>query len=311
MKAQQKENMQPMVSVFMLTYNQEQYVAQAIEGVLMQQTDFTLQLVIGDDFSTDGTREICKLYERKYPSNIKLLLNENNLGIGANYVKTYEACTGKYVAICDGDDYWIDPLKLQKQVEFLEDNPEFKIVFTNNRNIYPSGKADVRDVSKLREISSFEDLLKGNYITSVTAMFQKIPLSKNMKGWMKDLPFGDWPTYLWILKEGGKIKFMDEITAVYRKDYGTSTALRKSKSKMGEVIIAILERIKEDTLFYNRREIVEQEIQKRTLGLMASYNKEKKFQDSFTLLQKAMKKSNSLGPFKSYLYSLKRSLFLL
>src|SRR5690606_17343154 len=93
------------VSVFMLTYQQKEYIAQAIEGVLMQKTSFKYELVIGEDFSTDGTREICAKYASENPSKIKLLLNERNLGIGENYVRTYKECQGKYVAICDGDDY--------------------------------------------------------------------------------------------------------------------------------------------------------------------------------------------------------------
>ncbi|MEE2771243.1 MAG: glycosyltransferase, partial [Bacteroidota bacterium] len=237
------------VSVFMLAYNQEKYIAQAIDGVLMQRTDFPVELVIGEDHSTDVTRGICKSYAAKHPVKIKLLLNENNLGLGKNYVRTYSECTGKYIAICDGDDYWIDPLKLQKQVDFLESQPDFEIVFTNNCNIYPSGINNVRDLSGLPGEGCFEDLIFQNYIASVTAMFRNRPLSESMKSWMRELPYGDWPTYLWILKDGGKIGRIDEVTAVYRKDFGTSTALRKSRSRIGEINLYILEKLKNESEF--------------------------------------------------------------
>lgn len=292
----------------MLAYNQEQYIAQAIEGVLAQQTSFRLELVIGEDHSADATRELCKSYAAKSPDKIKLLLNENNLGLGKNYIKTYGECTGKYIAICDGDDYWTDPLKLQKQVDFLESHPEFKIVFTNNRNIYPSGIDDVRDLSGLPGEGCFEDLVFQNYIASVTAMFRNRPLPESMKSWMRELPYGDWPTYLWILKEGGKIGVIDEVTAVYRKDFGTSTALRKSRSRIGEINLDILEKLKNEPEFSGKSDILQQAILKYKTGLMASYIKEFKFFKSLKLFVYLFPRVNLIHLIKIYIYSIKRSL---
>jgi len=197
------------VSIFMLTYNQEEFIAQAIEGVLAQKTDFKYQLVIGEDCSTDGTREICLNYAEKYPDKIKLLLNHKNVGLIANYVKTYKACTGKYVAICDGDDYWIDPLKLNKQVNFLENNSEYKIVFTHNLNLYPSGELIERKKDEMGCTTQFQDLVKNNYIPSVTVLFKKEKLTNSVNKWLLKYPYGDWPTYLFILRSGGKIYFFE------------------------------------------------------------------------------------------------------
>ena len=108
------------VSVAMITYNHERFIAQAIESVLMQQTDFAVELVIGEDCSTDGTRAIVRDYGERYPERIRLLLPEHNLGMMPNFVATLKACRGQYVASVEGDDYWTDPHKLQKQVDFLE-----------------------------------------------------------------------------------------------------------------------------------------------------------------------------------------------
>lgn len=115
---------QVVVSVSMITYNHEAFIAQAIEGVLMQQTNFPFELIIGEDCSTDNTRDICIKYRDTYPSVIRLRLPEKNLGVKENAKENDHACSGKYIAYCEGDDYWIDPLKLQKQVDFLEQHPQ-------------------------------------------------------------------------------------------------------------------------------------------------------------------------------------------
>ena len=117
----------PMVSVSMVTYNHQKYLRQAIEGVLMQRTTFPVQLVIGEDCSTDGTLDICIEYKNKYPEQIKLVSHTQNVGSKQNAIDTINACEGKYIAICDGDDYWIDKNKLQRQISFLETHPEFSI----------------------------------------------------------------------------------------------------------------------------------------------------------------------------------------
>lgn len=296
------------VSIFMLAYNQEEYIAQAIEGVLMQKTSFKTQLVIGEDCSTDSTRSICSHYAELFPHKIKLLLNEENIGLGANYVKTYSQCKGQYVAICDGDDYWTDPNKLQKQVEFLESNREFSLVFTNNRNIYPSGKFDERDASVIPEVSSFADLVKNNYIASVTAVFLNKPLPESMKGWMKNLPYGDWPTYLLVTKEGGKIKFINIVTATYRKNFGTSTALRKERCKMGEINVRILKNLCREKVPNNFKALIKKSTFNYQIGLIACYNKEHYFLRSLTILVNVVVQRKSLAPIKIFLYSLKRYL---
>ena len=100
----------PLVSVFMMTYNHEKYISEAIEGVLMQNTNFDFDIVIGEDCSTDNTRQIILDYQRKYPGKFKLLLHKENIGAMANQMAVLQACSGKYIAMCEGDDYWIDPL---------------------------------------------------------------------------------------------------------------------------------------------------------------------------------------------------------
>lgn len=268
----------------MLTYNQENFIAQAIESVLMQQTDFRFELVIGEDCSTDKTRDIVKRYAKKYPQLIKLILHSKNVGLISNYVETYTQCTGKYVAICDGDDYWIDPLKLQKQVNFLVENEEYKIVFSNNYNLFPSGEMSLSKKNSSKHSTSFDELIFDNYIASVTSLFYNEKLPNTMKKWILQFPYGDWPTYLFILRNGGKIKFLDFPTAVYRKNFGTSTSLRVQKSRMGEINRKILNEINNDIHFTNYNDQIKKSILKHNIGLMTSYNKEYKFFKSFFIL---------------------------
>lgn len=121
----------PVVSVCMITYNQAPYIREAIEGVLMQETTHSFELIISDDCSQDETRSICRDYQKRYPDKIRLIFPERNLGISENFYTTLFSATGKYIAFCEGDDYWIDPQKIQKQVDFLEKNVEIGCVYTD------------------------------------------------------------------------------------------------------------------------------------------------------------------------------------
>ena len=126
----------PLVSVCMTTYNHEAYLAQAIESVLAQQTSFGVELVLGDDCSTDSTAAICREYAEKYPGRVRFVTGQRNVGWRANYLRTFEACRGKYVAYCDGDDWWSDPRKLQMQADLLESDPSCGMCYTRASNYY-------------------------------------------------------------------------------------------------------------------------------------------------------------------------------
>ena len=122
----------PVVSVNMITYNHEPYIRQAIEGVMMQQTDFKFELIIGEDCSQDKTREICFEYQKKYPDKIRVLWwHENISKLGGNSRRVRAHSRGEFIAICEGDDYWIDPLKLQKQVDVMRKYPSIALCLTS------------------------------------------------------------------------------------------------------------------------------------------------------------------------------------
>jgi glycosyltransferase involved in cell wall biosynthesis len=205
-----------LINIFMVTYNHEQYIAQAIEGVLAQQTGFSWQLIIGDDFSTDGTRQICIDYQERYPDKIRLLLHEKNLGGGGknNARAVFEACQGKYIAICEGDDYWTDPLKLQKMVGFLEAHPDFVLCF-HKVMIEKAGELVEDYITNVpAEITTQADLLeKNNYIHTPSVVFRN---RQDFPDWYYRAMPGDFPLYVLLTNGGGKIKYFDEVMAVYR-----------------------------------------------------------------------------------------------
>lgn len=207
-----------MVSICMITYNHEPYIREAIEGVLMQQCSFPFELVIGEDCSTDLTLQICKKYAREHPE-IHLLSSESNLGSMKNLLRTLQACKNKYIALCEGDDYWTDPLKLQKQVEFLEGNEDCSLVFHAATIISASNKRQtfVKRNDNNRYFSMEELIMGGGgLIVTNSILFSKDMLSPHMD-WFKDAIVGDYPLAL-TAGIAGKVFYIDDVMSVYRTD---------------------------------------------------------------------------------------------
>jgi glycosyltransferase involved in cell wall biosynthesis len=208
----------PKVSVAMITYNQESFVGQAIDSVLIQQTDFDYELIIGEDCSTDGTRQIVAEFARRNPKRIRPLLHEHNLGrLGKhNFVATLNACRGKYIAILEGDDYWLSPHKLQKQADYLDSHPDCAYCFHNVRTIWEDTKANSRIwfPIPLKEKLALEDILAWNFSPMCSVMFRN-GLFGEFPDWYFTLSMGDWPLHI-LNAQHGNIGYLDEVMAVYR-----------------------------------------------------------------------------------------------
>ena len=116
-----------LVSIVCITYNHEPYLRDALDSFLMQKTNFPIEIILAEDCSTDGTRKICEEYATKYPETIKYIYRDQNVGYNENEYEAMSAASGKYIAYCEGDDYWTDSLKLQKQVDFLESHPDYSV----------------------------------------------------------------------------------------------------------------------------------------------------------------------------------------
>src|ERR1039457_1266483 len=161
----------PLASVLMITYNHEPYIRKAITGVLSQETLFPFELVIGEDCSADGTREIVLEYAERYPDTVRVITSAHNVGFHKNGLRTFEACRGDYVAFCEGDDCWHDSSKLQTQVTFLITHPTYGLVHSDYDSYYvASGKVRHHEVGHpplMRDEDAYLELLacKRNILT--------------------------------------------------------------------------------------------------------------------------------------------------
>lgn len=170
------------LAVYMITHNHELYIEQAIKSILSQKTTFNYKLFIGEDFSTDRTREICYNFKEKNPGKIELICSEENIGAKNNAIITFKTCfksKAKYIALCEGDDYWTDPLKLQKQVDFLESNPNYSFCYTRFHTLNQQTGETVLDFNekyfKKQEPFidfDFEIFQKGWHIGTQTMVFR-------------------------------------------------------------------------------------------------------------------------------------------
>jgi glycosyltransferase involved in cell wall biosynthesis len=208
------------ISVWITTYNHEQFIAEAIESVLMQQTTFTYEIIIGEDCSTDGTRAIVQHYQRQYSDKIRLFLPAVNLGMIPMTKASYALCTGRYVAWLDGDDYWTDPSKLQKQVDFLENNPTFSFCFHRVLllNQLQNEAHELEDSAY--KGSSDNTLTTKDFINISNPVYALSVVHRNVLGnplpnWLWVLPYPDWGLYL-ALSEHGSAKYFDQSMGVYR-----------------------------------------------------------------------------------------------
>lgn len=221
---------QIIVSVCMITYNHESYISDAIEGVLMQKTTFPFELIIGEDCSTDNTKSICLEYQQKYPEIIKLRLPEKNLGVMPNFIQTLNAGSGKYIAICEGDDYWTDPLKLQKQVQFMEENDKYSFCF-HNATIYYEDSNSSEDFNKNRKSRSYTTndlLINGWFIPTASILLRTTMLPNPFPRWYYDIYNGDYGLEL-LLSKKANFFYLNEKMCVYRKNAVNSLSLNGPK----------------------------------------------------------------------------------
>lgn len=219
----------PVVSVCIPTYQHAHYIKECIEGALMQKTSFLIEIVIGDDGSIDGTTEICRQYAEQYSDRIRLydrsremcrvFDNKGHVVRSCNWWWTLQEARGKYIAICEGDDYWTDPYKLQKQVNVMEANPEYSMCCTNCIDyIQINGKMRYSPLTN-KNVIVLEDLLYNkNMIATLTVLCRKeliLEYNSKLLGLLPKWPLGDYPLWIWMSTKGTIYKMPDK-TAVYR-----------------------------------------------------------------------------------------------
>lgn len=211
---------QPLVSVHLLTYNHAKFIARAIDSAVAQKTDFPFEIIIGDDCSTDGTSDIVDTYERRYPDLIKVIRGPENQGPQPNSIRILENCRGKYMAALEGDDYWTDPYKLQKQADFMEQNPDFAICFTNSRVEFFDSEEEPyflnegleRDVFELKDLIGESEI----WFMGTATLFYTMDSIFPVEPWFSQTKSGDIPMIM-LAARHGKIKYLPDVTAAYRR----------------------------------------------------------------------------------------------
>lgn len=218
-----------MVSVAMTTYNHESFIKEAIEGVLMQKADFRFELIIGEDCSTDKTREICINYQEKYPEIIQLILYKENVGLRSNNVEVWRNCKGKYIAYCEGDDYWTDPYKLQKQIDMLENDKTLGACF--HKALIRHEGSDLKDelfpASLDKQIFNFDEVNEKWFVPTCSFVFRNFMLNnKNHPIFSSPLFYSDRPLMAFAAKEGD-FAFIDEVMGCFRRHKTNMTKIGK------------------------------------------------------------------------------------
>ncbi len=223
----------PLVSICTITYDHEKFIEEALDSFLMQQTDFPFEIVIDDDASKDKTPEIIGKYAEKYPKIINANLRKKNIGSKKNYLYNLSRAEGKYIAICEGDDYWIDECKLKKQTDFLEKNNDYVMIahnvlsidFSNPDKFFLSRNQNIKerdftliDMISMNPIPSLTKMFRNNYVNEIPGIFDDIFMVDRIHNI--------------LLSQYGKCKFINQITGVYRKhSEGISDRFRQENYK--------------------------------------------------------------------------------
>ncbi|GGH39178.1 glycosyltransferase family 2 protein [Dyadobacter endophyticus] len=214
------------VSVCVVTYNHEKFVAKMLDSILMQQTTFDFEIVVGDDYSKDNTRAILTEYQQRFPDKIRLLLHPKNMGLNGkfNALATFAAAKGEYIAQFDGDDYLLVTDKLQKQVEMMDANPHYSACFHNAKVVFDDNAAPPYLVNTLTKKEFTVDDLIGEdelcFIATSALMFRREDFARNPDPeWTNKSTSGDIPRNI-MLATRGPIGYIDEVMSVYRKQRG-------------------------------------------------------------------------------------------
>lgn len=232
---QQSVSFTPLVSVMMVTYNQEAYVRTALDSILAQEVNFEYEIVIGEDYSTDRTREIITEYQQRHGSKIRPLFHEKNLGVSRNWEFAMQQCRGTYIALLEGDDYWTNPHKLQKQADFLAAHADFSMCFHNARVVYEGGEnppASHLMTQAQQPEFTLDDITKNWHIATASVMYRRV-LMPELPVWVHESVVVDLPL-LATLASRGRVGFLNEEMSVYRVNSGgVSQTVKKEAYLLG------------------------------------------------------------------------------
>lgn len=298
-------NTDPLVSVLCPTYNHENYIEEAIDSFLMQETNFPFEIIIHDDASTDNTPNKINTYAEQYPHIIKTILQENNQYSQGEMILSFlsEKAKGKYYALCEGDDYWIDTKKLQTQIDIMEKNPECYISFhpvekrlDNNRH----GKIYANQANGNKIFSTSEVILGGGgFCPSASLIFRKEVVLDPPKFYF-DSPVGDYFLQILGSLNGGAL-YIDEVMAVYRQGVAVSwqSSMKNLDSRLG-FFNKFIETLDEFNLYFNHK--YQDEIEYRKSKEFHDMARFYLYNDMFKEFKEYIELSYKIYPLKNFNY---------
>lgn len=224
------------VSVLVKTFNHETCIAQALESVLAQAAPFEWELVVGEDRSQDGTRDVVRAIAARHEGRVRPLFRERNLGPVANFLDTLAACRGAYVALLDGDDWWTAPHKLERQAAFLDARPDTAACAHDAIVVDAEGRGNgTRYCSpNLPAVLALERVLKGNPVPACSLMFRRAAL-RDLPAWFPQLPFTDWALMV-LLARRGPLGYDREPLAAYRVHSGGMWSGMAARERLGATL---------------------------------------------------------------------------
>ncbi|MEZ4802527.1 MAG: glycosyltransferase [Gelidibacter sp.] len=222
--------MNSILSVCLISYNHEDFIEDALKGIIYQKTSFPFELVISDDASGDRTNEIILKVTENIPQHVtlKYFHHKQNLGMYANFEFALNACSGEYIAVCEGDDYWIEDEKLQMQLQFLNENPDYNLITAHVRQYFQNDGKFVEPHHLKAFTFDYKDMIVKNHCSTCTTMFRNF--IKN-EGPMEFIPKLGCDFQIWMraLGKRGKGIKLDVVFAVYRRHENSATGLRNKK----------------------------------------------------------------------------------
>ena len=287
------------ISCGCITFNQKDYIRDTIDSFLAQETEYQFEIIIHDDVSTDGTRDILLEYKNKYPSIIKLILQDKNqysLGKKVTPIVASHA-DGEYIALCEGDDFWIDKNKLQKQIVELENNKNINLVISKAISLYPdSTTCDFCDLGNERKVISFEECIFGpkkDFFPTASFFLRKKIFDKLPDWFYTDAPVGDYYIQLFAAKYNGCI-YLPDITTIYRRDakgsYNLGLGNEKRISSDKKRIYCGMLMLNDSSFSAEDKEAIRQHIFKFKISLFKLYLVERRFSElakiSFSIFTK-------------------------
>jgi glycosyltransferase involved in cell wall biosynthesis len=225
----------PRMSVLLVTYNHAKFIKQALDSILMQQTEFEFEIVAVDDCSTDNTLGILRRYEERHPQ-LRVMAAETHLGISANYHRGFKACRGEYVAVIEGDDYWISPRKLEMTANFLDRNPSCSFCFHRviRYDPHPEAMRLFPQNWTVEQHLAVHELVESNFIGGFSTCVYRRNLIAGLRSDLWNLDIREWPFNI-VMAQHGPIGYVPQVMSVYRAHEGGIWSLRSNREKAAEL----------------------------------------------------------------------------